>query len=107
MTKQKVGKVAEVPSGKMLGVQANDRFFVLANVDGKIFAMDGKCSHMGGELWKGKLTGKVVKCPRHGSEYDITSGKVVGQVKIPLIGKAKDMKTWPVIVEGDDLFLDL
>jgi nitrite reductase/ring-hydroxylating ferredoxin subunit len=49
----------------------------------------------------------MIKCPRHGAEFDVTSGKVVGQVKIPLIGKAKELKTWPVIVEGDDLFLDL
>ena len=63
MTKQKVGKVAEVPSGKMLGVQANDRFFVLANVDGKIYAMDGKCSHMGGELWKGNAHWKGGQVP--------------------------------------------
>lgn len=106
MGKQKVGKVTEVPPGKMLGVQVIGRYFLLVNLDGKIFAMDGKCSHMGGELWNGKLAGNVVKCPRHGSEFDVTTGKVVGQVKFPLIGKAKDMRTYPITIEGDDIVLE-
>ncbi len=53
-------------------------------------------------FWKGTLTGYAVKCPRHGSEYDIRNGKVLkGPVK-----KELEEKTHPVTVEGDDIFVD-
>ncbi len=31
---------------------------------------------MGGPLDEGKLEGKIVACPWHGSKFDVTNGKV-------------------------------
>ena len=37
---------------------------------------------MHGDLSKGKLEGKVVTCPRHGSRFDVTTGsRLVGPAK--------------------------
>lgn len=89
----------------MIGVQVSGKWLVIANVDGSYYAMNGKCTHAGGELWNGKLMSYVVKCPKHGSEYDIRNGKVMKGPWIPF-AKAVDEKTYPVIVEGEDLFVD-
>jgi len=52
------------------------------------------------------LNGFVVKCPRHGSEYDVRTGKVLKEPWVPF-GKAKDLPTYNVIVEGNELFADM
>lgn len=102
-----MGKAGEIAPGSMIGLDIKGDYYLVANVDGKLYAMDGLCSHMAGQLWKGKLEGYVVKCPRHGSRFDLRTGEVVGQVRIPLIGKARPLRTYPVRVEGEDVFLAL
>ena len=106
MAKVKVAKLAEVPPGKMIGLDVQGKKILLANVGGKIFAMDGLCTHMGGHLWEGGLTGMTVKCPRHGSEFDLATGKNTKKPWIPF-GKAADLRTYPTSVEGDDVFVDI
>ncbi len=105
MAKTKIARKSDLPPGSMIGVEVSGKWLVVANVDGTYYAMDGKCTHAGGELWNGKLMSYIVKCPRHGSEYDIRTGKVMKGPWIPF-AKATDEKTHPVIIEGDDIFVD-
>jgi nitrite reductase/ring-hydroxylating ferredoxin subunit len=106
MTKTKVAKLSEVPPDKMIGLDVQGKKLVLANVGGKIYAMDGVCTHQGGHLWEGKLMGMTVKCPKHGSEFDLATGKNTKKPWVPF-GKAPDLKTYPTSVEGDDIFVDV
>ena len=106
MPRTKVAKKSDIPPGRMIGVEVSGKWLVVANVDGSYYAMDGKCTHAGGELWNGKLIGYVVKCPKHGSEFDIRTGKVLKGPWIPF-AKATDEKVRRVTVEGDDLFVDV
>lgn len=107
MGKLKVAKLSEMPKGSMMGVEIEGKHILLANVDEKLYAMDGLCSHMAGRLWEGTLEGHVVKCPKHGSRFDVRTGEVVSQVKIPLIGKAKPMKTYRTTIEGEDVLIEI
>lgn len=106
MAKTKVAKTSEVWANKMIGVNIKGRFVLVASVDGKYYGMEGICSHAGGHIWEGRLTGFVVKCPRHGSEYDVRTGKVLKGPWVPF-GKAKDLLTYNVIAEGDELIADI
>jgi nitrite reductase/ring-hydroxylating ferredoxin subunit len=106
MAKINVGKASEVGINKMIGVEVKGKFVLVANVDGKYYGMQGICSHAGGHLWEGKLTEFVVKCPRHGSEYDVRIGKVLKGPWVPF-GKAHDLPVYNVSMEGDELFAEL
>jgi 3-phenylpropionate/trans-cinnamate dioxygenase ferredoxin subunit len=64
----------------MTAFTVKGRRILLANVGGSFHAMDAVCSHMQGDLAKGKLEGTIVTCPVHGSRFDVTTGKVVGNV---------------------------
>ena len=105
MARTKVASKADLPPGSMIGVEFSGNWLVVANVEGNFYAMNGKCNHAGGELWKGTLTSYVVKCPRHGAEYDIRTGKVLKGPWIPF-GKTSEERTHPVTLEGDDVFVD-
>jgi nitrite reductase/ring-hydroxylating ferredoxin subunit len=73
-----VSRVGEIPPGTMKAFKVAERELLVANCEGKYYAIDKKCTHAGGDLSKGKLNGKIVTCPRHGSKFDVTTGSVVG-----------------------------
>jgi len=107
MRKVKAAKTSDLPPGTVIGVEIDGKRILLCNVEGSVQAMDGLCSHMAGRLWEGKLEGYVVRCPKHGARFDVRTGEVVSQVKIPLIGKAKPLGTYKTSVEGEDIFIEV
>ncbi|MCI0658018.1 MAG: Rieske 2Fe-2S domain-containing protein [Acidobacteria bacterium] len=71
----KVAVRSEVPSGAGKVVIALGRVLALFNVDGDFFAVDNSCPHRGGPLGEGYLQGRVVTCPWHGWQFDVTTGE--------------------------------
>jgi nitrite reductase/ring-hydroxylating ferredoxin subunit len=71
-------------------VRASDRRIVVARTESGVAAFDDRCTHKGGPLSDGVLICGTVQCPWHGSQFDVTTGKVV-------CGPAKDdIATYPV-----------
>jgi len=100
-------KTSEVSAGKLKFVQAGGRDLVIANVDGKFYAMDNWCTHEQGDLSQGELTKNVVTCPEHGAQFDASNGRV-------LLGPDGDSptsispeKTYKVMVQGNDLMVEI
>ena len=67
MAQQLVPEIGAVPIGAMVAV----------NVEGTLFAFDDTCTHRGCSLAKGHLSGRTVTCQCHGSQFDVTSGRVL------------------------------
>jgi nitrite reductase (NADH) small subunit len=74
----KVATVDEVPAGQAKLVEINGQEIALFNVDGAFHAIDNSCTHVGGPLCEGEITGTEVTCPWHGAVFDVTSGQVLG-----------------------------
>ncbi len=70
----KVAKKSDIPAGSGLLVDVNGQEVALFNVGGKVQAMYAVCPHQGGPLHEGGLDGKIVTCPWHGWEFDVTNG---------------------------------
>jgi len=96
---KKAAKVRDIAPGKISEVQVGGKAIALANVAGKFCAISGECLHEGGPLGEGELSGKIVTCPWHAWQFDVTTGKVVEN---PTIG----VQTYPVEVRGDEVFVD-
>jgi len=95
----KVAETTEVPPGKMKKVTVDGKEILIVDVEGKYYAIGNKCTHRGGDLSKGSLSGKVVKCPRHGAKFDVTTGEVA-------TGPAKKSETtFEVRVEGKNILI--
>jgi len=107
MTRMVLASVSEVPKDGMLEKVVDGRTFVLAYANGKIKIMDGLCTHRQGHLAKGVLKGSIVKCPKHGAEYDFENGKAVRQPRVPLMGGSSDLKTYTPIIEGDNILINI
>lgn len=96
----RAAKTADVPPGSIHEFQLNGKAVAVANVAGQFYAINGVCMHRGGPLGDGPLEGKVVTCPWHGWQYDVTTGKI-GQN--PSVG----VETYPTEVRGDEIFVDI
>ncbi len=74
-----VADVNDVPAGKMKHIEVGEKEILLANPDGKVYALCDRCSHMNAPLSMGNLNGKVVTCAMHGARFDVTTGKKVAE----------------------------
>ncbi|HYM90728.1 MAG TPA: non-heme iron oxygenase ferredoxin subunit [bacterium] len=95
MASVKVARTEEVPIGKGKVVKAAGRALALFNIGGKFYAVDNRCTHVGGPLGEGAVAGNVVTCPWHGSRFDVTTGQVIEPPA------RRPVRTFPVkVVEG-------
>ena len=67
-------KLSELKPNVPLSIEVNDRFVVLAMLDGTVFCIEDICTHDGGTLGDGELIGNCLVCPRHGAKFDLRTG---------------------------------
>ena len=63
--------------------------------------MDDTCTHSGASLSEGQIEGSIVTCGWHGAKFDCKTGKLN---KFP--AKINDLKSYPVVVEADEVFIE-
>lgn len=106
MSKVKACLTSQVPPGKMYITSIMGRTILIANVDGKFYAMDGLCSHGGANLAEGVLNGFIVKCPLHGASFDLRTGKLV-QEPWTTDTQATDLRSYDVTKEEGCVIVDI
>ena len=69
--------VEELPPGAMKLVPAGAITVGVYNCNGELSAIEDRCSHDDGPLAEGPFdpATRTVECPRHGSLFDLTSGR--------------------------------
>jgi nitrite reductase/ring-hydroxylating ferredoxin subunit len=123
-----VASVNEIPAGEIRHVEAKGIEIVLANVEGRIYAVSERCGHQNAPLSKGTLNENIITCPLHHAQFDVTTGKMIsGMVELSLSGmdeapqsvqeamkaigemtshiKTHDLQSFPVKVTGKRIFV--
>lgn len=111
----KILKTSELADGKMKKVNIGDSDVLIARIDDEFFAVNNKCPHMGGDLSEGTLDGTIITCPRHHSQFDVTTGQVIRwtdftgfKASLSQIFKSpKPLIKYELIIEGDQLLLKM
>ena len=115
----KVSSANGIAIGTMMGAEVNGKMILVANVDGKYYALGGECTHKGCKLSEGTLKEEgVVECPCHGSNFDVKTGSVVkGPATMPeptfqvKVEKNKILVDFPLeaktVHSGIDLYIDI
>ena len=96
-----VGKAGELAPGTMKRVDLRGRRILLANVDGRLCAVDDTCTHEDASLSTGVLKGDLVKCPLHGSRFNVCTGKALEEPA------EENLRTYPVRQEGGRILVGL
>jgi nitrite reductase/ring-hydroxylating ferredoxin subunit len=119
--KTKVAELGSLPENKPFCVKAKDVSLVLVKIDGAVHAVENKCPHVGLPMGRGRIEGEEIVCPFHGSRFNLKTGEntdwvaAVAGVKIPAWSSAllsfgkkpHPIRTFPVTVDGQDVFVEL
>ncbi len=93
MTRHIVGHVSDIAVGTCKIVEVEGRSIGVFNVNGAFYALRNSCPHELAPLCRGLITGttlpsqpgeyiwaregEIIRCPWHGWEFDITTGKSI------------------------------
>ena len=118
-----VAKAAEIPEGgRKIIVPFRGRAGIgIFNVHGRYYALRNICPHKRGPLCTGEVSGhssaqappsvtggfvgyeregEILRCPWHAWQFDIATGQC-------LVDPDARVKTYPILVDGDDLIVDV
>lgn len=114
MNRYFAGKTSEIPEGERKIVEIEGIEIGLFQVKGNWYAWRNICPHMWAPICKGRICGtrmpslvyeyeygmdnQIIRCPWHGWEFDLTTGK-------HLVDERVQLKGYAVEVDGDDLYI--
>ena len=117
MARKVVCAETELSPGRWLIVDIDGRSIGVLSVAGRLYAIRNRCPHQGAELCAGTvggtmvpsgpldyeygLEGQVLRCPWHGWEFDMETGKSVfdpDNVRV---------RTYPVTVEDGSIVIEI
>jgi 3-phenylpropionate/trans-cinnamate dioxygenase ferredoxin component len=73
--KVEVGPLESLPRERGVRVVVDNHRIAVFRVGDEVYAIGDRCSHAEASLAEGDLFGTDVECPKHGSEFDITTGE--------------------------------
>lgn len=74
MAEIEVAKSVDVREDAVLAVRAAGRALLLTRVEGRVHALENRCPHLGLPLTRGCVQNGAIRCPFHGSRFDLCSG---------------------------------
>jgi len=121
MSKIPVVMSSEVTEGRTLACKVEEQALLLARVEGCVYTVQNRCPHLGLPLTRGKLEGTVVRCPWHGSRFDLCTGENLGWVDsfagVPMPGwshgllaagrKPQALQTFPTTEDDARVWVEL
>tara|TARA_Y100000588_G_scaffold320966_3_gene351875 strand:- start:973 stop:1323 length:351 start_codon:yes stop_codon:yes gene_type:complete len=116
MARHLVCRASDLPPGTRRIVTLAGRSIGVFNVKGEFYALRNACVHNQGPVCVGRvsgtylpsapdeyrpgLEGRVLRCPWHGWEYDITTAE-------SLIDPTQKLRSYPVTVDDGNVVVDL
>jgi nitrite reductase/ring-hydroxylating ferredoxin subunit len=95
-----VCKVSDLRDGEKVALDISGASILVANLNGRFYAVSNLCTHERVELVHGFLIQGEIVCPAHFSRFSLETGRVVSPpATIPL-------KTYRVVVQGERLYVE-
>jgi nitrite reductase/ring-hydroxylating ferredoxin subunit len=91
---------AEVKAAGRLAVHLDGHAVALFAWDGRVYAVDNRCPHMGFPIDRGTVADGILTCHWHHARFDLAGGGTFDQF-------ADDVRAYPVDVRDGDVFVDL
>jgi nitrite reductase/ring-hydroxylating ferredoxin subunit len=94
-----VAAFSDIPTGEAKAVRLGDgRSVALFNVDGRIYATDNQCPHMGYPLTRGAVRHGVLTCDWHGRSFDLEGGGCFNY-------ECDDLQAFAVDIRQDEIWI--
>lgn len=89
----------EISQESGLRVDVSGHRIALFRIGDDVYAIGDRCSHAEASLADGEVFDGSVECPRHGSEFDVRTGKPGS------LPATRPVPVYVVEVEGSDVFV--
>ena len=73
--KVEIGLLEDLPQERGIRVAVGEERIAMFRIGADVYAIADRCSHAAASLAEGEVFGTDVECPRHGSEFDLRTGK--------------------------------
>jgi 3-phenylpropionate/trans-cinnamate dioxygenase ferredoxin subunit len=98
--KVEIGALETLPRDRGVRVAIGDERIALFRIGDEVFAVGDRCSHAEASLAEGEVFDYEVECPRHGSEFDLRTGKPLS------LPATKPVATYEVMIEDGIAYLN-
>ncbi|MGH2348739.1 MAG: Rieske (2Fe-2S) protein, partial [bacterium] len=96
----RAGRLEDVKARGCVAVQVNGHTLALFAQDGRIYAVDNRCPHMGFPLHRGTVHDGILTCHWHHARFDLATGGTFDPW-------ADDVRVFPVEVRDGEVWVDL
>lgn len=96
-----VARAGEIAMGGVKITRIDDTMVAVFRLDDGYWAIEDVCTHDGGPVAEGTLTGGIIECPRHGATFDVRTGAA------KTFPATTPVPTYAVRVSGDDIQVSL
>ena len=96
----KIASLDDIKENNMIQVELDGDLYLLARNENKVFLTSDICTHEDAELTMGCLNGTKVKCPLHGSYFDLNTGVALNEPA------DEPIKTYNTVIKDNHLFID-
>lgn len=100
MQSHKIIKFDNLKEGVPQRVDIEGKGILLCRVKNSVHAVQDICTHEDVSLSLGVMCEYRLRCPLHGSEFDVRSGKVLDEPA------DEDLETFPTRLENDWVYVD-
>lgn len=109
MSTLKLCSVSEILDNDVKTFKIENKDIAVFKIEGKFFAIDRLCTHLKGNLAKGKLEGKTIKCPLHGSVFSLKTGELLSPpgTVAGWFKKAKNTHIYKTSVKDGFLYVEI
>ena len=99
MALRRVCSKSEVASGSVKRI--DDLEIAVFNLDGTFYAIKDVCTHEQAPLSEGELIEDTIICPWHGACFSIETGEALS------LPATEPVETFPVVLQGEDVYLEI
>lgn len=96
-----IGALDGLPDGRGIRVEVGEARIAVFRLGDSVYAVGDRCSHAEASLAEGEVFDRAVECPRHGSEFDLTTGEPES------LPATRPVPVYPVEVRDGEVYLTL
>ncbi|MDQ2077909.1 Rieske (2Fe-2S) protein [Marinimicrobium sp. ABcell2] len=103
MAYQALEKLHQLYDGYLNRIRLGGRDLLLVQEEGKVYLLANRCPHMDAPLHKASVRAGILRCPVHGIEFDLLTGRALG----PAAECVGPLQSLPLVYEGNTVGVDV
>jgi len=97
----RIASLTDLPDGRGVRVDLPGHRIAVFRLADRVHAVADRCSHAEASLAEGEVFDGSVECPRHGAEFDLSTGEPAS------LPATRPLAVYPAEVEDGEVYLEV